>query len=43
MFQLVESSNTGQAGGLAAGLVGFSFVALAAVMMLDRRLGRVAG
>jgi molybdate transport system permease protein len=43
MFQLVESSNTAQAGGLAAGLVGFSFLALAAVMVLDRRLGRVAG
>ncbi len=43
MFQLVESSNTAQAGGLAAGLVAFSFVALLAVMLLDRRLGLVAG
>ena len=43
MFQLVEASNTAQAGGLAAGLVAFSFLALVGVMLLDRRLGRVAG
>jgi molybdate transport system permease protein len=43
MFRLVEASNTAEAGRLAAALVAFSFVALTAVMLLDRRLGRVAG
>ena len=43
MFQLVEASNTADAGRLAAGLVGFSFVALTVTMLLDRRLGKVTG
>jgi len=43
IFQLVETSDTADAGRLAAGLVAFSFLALSAVMLLDRRLGRVAG
>ncbi len=40
MFQLVEASAFGEAHALAAALVAFSFVALTALMLIDRRKER---
>jgi molybdate transport system permease protein len=40
MFQMVEASDFVEAHRLAAGLVVFSFIALTALMLIDRRAGR---
>jgi molybdate transport system permease protein len=43
IYSLVESLQFGAAHRIAAGMIGFAFVALLSLLLIERRIGRVAG